>query len=219
MIKTLGLSAFVTVVYASTSFAGVCDLRLSRLVGPKTSTTVMAAGGAGASLGPSAVALGGLYFFPHATSGTLMLGSTLAGASGAGTIGIIGGSGFAASALAVLTAPVTLLLAAGTTVTVGGLEAGCFFVDERITKEKEVLAILRQVNVTADDAVFKLFEVSDEDAAETGAVSRVRIPNENERYDFFELKNLYIVNGELFHRDWLLNTPLGNIAAAIVEKP
>ena len=184
MIKTLGLSAFVTVVYASTSFAGVCDLRLSRLVGPKTSTTVMAAGGAGASLGPSAVALGGLYFFPHATSGTLMLGSTLAGASGAGTIGIIGGSGFAASALAVLTAPVTLLLAAGTTVTVGGLEAGCFFVDERITKEKEVLAILRQVNVTADDAVFKLFEVSDEDAAETGAVSRVRIPNENERYDF-----------------------------------
>jgi len=42
----------------------------------------------------------GLYFIPHATSGSLMLGSTLAGTSTAGTIGIIGGSGVAASVLA-----------------------------------------------------------------------------------------------------------------------
>ena len=123
------------------------------------------------------MALGGLYFFPHATSATLMLGSTLAGASGAGTIGIIGGSGFGAGVLAMLTAPITLLVAAGTAVTVGGLEAGCYFIDERITEEEKVHAILRQVALTANEDFFKLFDVSKEEAGETGAVSRVRIPD------------------------------------------
>jgi hypothetical protein len=148
-----------------------------------------------------------------------MLGSTLAGASGAGTIGIIGGSGFAASVLSVLLAPITLLIAGGTAVTVGGLEAGCYFVDERITEEEEVLAILRQVAMTANEDYFELFDVSDEEAAETGTVSRVRIPDEDGEYQFYEVANLYIVNGELLHRDWFFNTSLGNIAAALVSEP
>ncbi len=148
-----------------------------------------------------------------------MLGSTLAGASGAGTVGIIGGSGFAASVLGVLTAPITLVVAAGTVVTVGGLEAGCYFVDERITEEEEVLAVLRKVALTANVDYFKLFDVSDEEAAETGTVSRVRIPDEDGEYQFYEVANLYIVNGELLHRDWFFNSSLGNIAAALVKEP
>lgn len=148
-----------------------------------------------------------------------MLGSTLAGASGAGTVGIIGGSGFAASVLAVLTAPITLLVAGGTAVTVGGLEAGCYFVDERITEEEQVLAILRQVALTANEDYFKLFDVSVEEAAETGTVSRVRVPDQDGKYQFYDVSNLYIVNGELLHRDWFLNTSLGNIAAALVGEP
>jgi len=148
-----------------------------------------------------------------------MLGSTLAGASGAGTIGIIGGSGFAASVLAVLTAPITLLVAAGTVLTVGGVEAGCYFVDERITEEEEVFEILRQAALTSNEDYLKLFDVSDEEAAETGAVSRVRIPDEDGVYQFYEVENLYIVNGELLHRDWFFNTSLGNIAAALVAQP
>lgn len=148
-----------------------------------------------------------------------MLGSTIAGASGAGTVGIIGGSGFAASVLAVLTAPITLAVAAGTTITVGGLEAGCYFVDERITDEEDVMHVLRQVALNANEDHFKLFDVSEEEAAETGTVSRVRIPDENGVYQFYEVSNLYIVNGELMHRDWFLNTSLGNIAAAVVTQP
>jgi len=148
-----------------------------------------------------------------------MLGSTLAGASGAGTMGIIGGSGFAAGVLAVLTAPITLLIAGGSAVTVGGLEAGCYFVDERITDEPEVLAILRKVALTTNEDYFKLFEVSNEEGAETGTVSRVRIPDEDGEYQFYDVANLYIVNGELKHRDWFLNTSLGNIAAAMVTQP
>lgn len=147
-----------------------------------------------------------------------MLGSTLAGASGAGTVGIIGGSGFAASVLAVLTAPITLLVAGTTAVTVGGLEAGCYFADERITGEEDVLKILRQVAETSNEDYFKLFEVNDVVAAETGTVTRVRIPDEHGSFQFYELENLYIVNGELLHRDWALNTSLGSIAAALVKQ-
>lgn len=148
-----------------------------------------------------------------------MLGSTLAGASGAGTIGIIGGSGFAAGVLAFLTAPITLLVAGGTAVTVGGLEAGCYFVDERITEEEDVQAILRKVALTSNEDYFKLFDVSEEEAAETGEVSRIRIPDENGDFQFYNVANLYIVNGELLHRDWFLNTSLGNITAALVTEP
>ena len=219
MLRTTGFSAVFSLIWATSSFSGVCDYRLSQLVSPGAATTAVAAGSATTTVGPTAMALGGLYFFPHATSGTLMLGSTLAGASGAGTIGVIGGSGFAASVLSVLTAPIVLLVAAGTTVTVGGLEAGCYFVDERITEEKQVAAILRKVALTTNEGYFKLFEVGDEEAAETGTVSRIRIPDEDGQYQFYELKNLYIVNGELMHRDRFLNSSLGNIAAAVVERP
>lgn len=219
MIRILSLSAAFSLVWVTSSFSGVCNYRLSQLVSPTAATAAVAAGGTGATVGPVTMALGGLYFFPHATSGTLMLGSTLAGASGAGTVGIIGGSGFAASVLAVLTSPITLLVAAGTAVTVGGLEAGCYFVDERITEEQEVHAILRQVALTANENYFKLFDVTDEDAAETGTVSRVRIPDEDGKYQFYEVANLYIVNGELLHRDWFLSTSLGSIAAALVTEP
>lgn len=218
MIRSLSLSAVLSLVWVTSAFSGVCDYRLSQLVSPTAATAAVTAGGAGASVGPATMALGGLYFFPHAAGG-LMLGSTLAGASGAGTIGIIGGSGFAASVLVVLTAPITLLIAAGTTITVGGLEAGCYFVDERITEEEDVHAILRQVAVTANADYFKLFDVSNEDAARTGTVSRVRIPEKDGDYQFYEVKNLYIVNGELLHRDRFFNTSLGNIAAALVAQP
>ena len=219
MLKTLSLSVVLSFVLSTSSFSGVCDYRLSGLASPAAATAVVTGSGAGATVGPASMALGGLYFFPHATSGTLMLGSTLAGTSGAGTIGIIGGSGFAASVLSVLMAPITLIAAAGTVVTVGGLEAGCYFVDERITDEEEVHAILQQVALTANEDYFKLFDVSDQEAAETGTVSRVRVPDEDGKYQFYEVSNLYIVNGELLHRDWLFNTSLGNIAAALVSKP
>ena len=215
-ISALALALSLT---GSTVLAGVCDYRLSQMVNPAAATTVVAVGGAGATIGPGAMALGSLYFFPHAASGTVMLGSTLAGASGAGTIGIIGGSGFAAGVLAVLTAPVTVVIAAGTAITVGGVEAGCYFVDERITEEEKVHAILRQVSLTANEEYFKFFDVSDEEAAEVGTASRVRIPDEDGEYQFYEVQNLYIVNNELLHKDWFLNTSLGNIAATMVSQP
>ncbi len=166
----------------------------------------------------SAWVLGGLYFIPHATSGTLMLGSTLAGTSAAGTMGIIGGSGFAASVLAIVTAPLTLIAAAGTTVAVGGLEVGCYFVDERINDYDQVLKVLVVVSQTADEKLFKLFNVSEQEAAETGTESRVRIPEADGTFGFYYVRNLYIVNGVLMHRDWGPNTNLGYIGAAVAKE-
>ncbi len=199
LIRTLALAGIFSFSVVANAFAGVCDLRLSQLISPTGASVAVATAGTGATVGPATMALGGLYFFPHATSGTLMLGSILSGPSGAGTIGIIGGSGFAASVLAVLTSPITLIAAAGTAVTVSGLEVGCYFVDERITDEAEVLAILRQVAMTANEDYFRLFDVSAEEAAEMGTVSRVRIPDEEGVFQFYEVANLYIVNGELMH--------------------
>lgn len=174
------------------------------MVSPAAATGTVTAGGAGvagAAAGHATMYIGSLYFIPNATSGALMLGSTAAGASAAGTVGIIGGSSFAASVLAVLTAPITLIAAAGTVISVGGLEAGCYFVDERITGKEDVLAILRQIALSANEEHFKLFDVTAEESAEMGTVSRVRIPDKEGKHQFYDLENLYIVNGELMHRD------------------
>ena len=73
--------------------------------------------------------------------------------------------------------------------------------------------------MTANEKYFKLFDVSAVESAETGTVSRVRIPDEDGVFQFYEVANLYIVNGELMHRDWFWNTSLGNIAAALVSEP
>jgi hypothetical protein len=216
MFKSLSLVVILSVTGVTSAHAGVCDYRLSQWANTAAAGGAVILGGAGSTVGPTSMAIAGLYFIPNGTTGALMLGSTLAGASGAGTIGIIAGSSWAASVLAVLTAPVTLLVAAGTTITVGGLEAGCYFADERITAEEDVLAVLRQVALTANEEYFKLFDVNEREASETGTVSRVRVPDEDGKYQFYDVSDLYIVNGELLHRDWFMNTSLGNIAAAAV---
>ncbi len=73
--------------------------------------------------------------------------------------------------------------------------------------------------MTANEDYFKLFDVDEKEAAETGTFSRVRIVGEDETYEFYAVSKLYIVNGELLHRDWGFNTSLGNIAASVVAEP
>jgi hypothetical protein len=216
---TLGFSLFLFACIGSEVSADVCDFRLSSLAGSKAADAVIS-GGSATLAGPAVMQVAGLYFIPHSTSGALMLGSTLPGVSAAGTVGIIGGSGFAASALAILTAPLTLAVAGGTVVGVGALEAGCFYyVDEKIMAPKDVLNVLLEVDKTADDQLFKLFLVGAEAMRLTGERTRIRIPNAEGGFSFYYLENLYIVNGDLFHRDWLRNTRLGSVAAAVTDAP
>lgn len=114
---------------ASTASAGVCDYRPSHLVGAAAASTV--AGGAGAT---AATGIGmkaaGFYSLVHATSGLTMLGSTAAGASAAGTVGIIAGTGGLIGTIgAALMTPFVVVPAAVTAVGLGALEGGCYLVD------------------------------------------------------------------------------------------
>lgn len=114
---------------ASTASAGVCDYRPSKLVGAAAASTV--AGGAGAT---AATGIGmkaaGFYSLVHATTGLTMLGSTAAGASAAGTVGIIAGTGGLIGTIgAALMTPFVVVPAAVTAVGLGALEGGCYLVD------------------------------------------------------------------------------------------
>jgi len=71
--------------------------------------------------------LAGLYTIVHATTGAAMLGSTVAGASAAGTTGIIAGtSGVLGTVGAVFMSPIIIIPAAVTAVSIGAYEGGCY---------------------------------------------------------------------------------------------
>ena len=148
---------------SSPALAGICEYRLSELIGSDATTVI---GGSGAAVAGASVAAkaAGVYVLVHSTSGATMLGSTLAGSSAAGTVGIIGGSaGVLGTIGAIVTAPVTLVAAGVTAVGVGVLEGGCYFADERITDYQEVLAILQAAEPNVDPSLFKISRESDGD--------------------------------------------------------
>lgn len=143
-------------VLSNPVMAGACDYKPSRWFGGEVAAAVGTTAGTASAVGVTANALG-YYTLVHATSGLTMLGSTAAGASAAGTVGIIGGSaGLGASILAVLTAPATIIAGAVTAVAVGGYEGACIFAVERVTDQVTVEAILREMAERADPAFFHL---------------------------------------------------------------
>jgi hypothetical protein len=135
-------ATLASVAMMSTSAtADVCDYRPSVMVGKGATSAAVVAGASGA-----AAKAAGFYTLVHASSGLTMLGSTLAGASGAGTIGIIAGTGGVIGVIgAVLLAPVTIVVGGIAAVGVTGMEATCFFTDERITQYDEVLAFMQHL--------------------------------------------------------------------------
>lgn len=215
-----------SVIFLATAFAVLaggpveakfCDYRLSALIG---------GGGAAASLGgttavaasSTAMKAAGFYLITHSTSGAIMVGSTAAGASAAGTVGIIGGSAAAGGILAFVTAPVTVTIAALAAVGATVMEGGCFFADERITDIEKVLAVLQQVAVTSSTTDFEVWprqgyrSFLPEHVKER---AHIRVRNADGEMVTYRVSNLYIVNGELMHRDWGWNTSLGHITVAI----
>jgi hypothetical protein len=124
--KKVAVSMALTATILNPAFAGICDYRPSQLIGGAPATVV--AGGAGAT---AATGLGlkaaGIYTLTHATTGAAMLGSTAAGASAAGTAGIIAGSaGFLGTAGAILMSPLLIIPAAVAAAGIGAYEGGCY---------------------------------------------------------------------------------------------
>ncbi|GLS81024.1 hypothetical protein GCM10007893_18230 [Paracoccus marinus] len=192
---------------AAEANGAVCDYRPSRLVGSAVTTTAGVAGAGLAATGSAANAVG-VYTLVNATTGLTMVGGTWAGASAAGTAGIIAGTGGAiGTATAVVTAPVTIAVGAVAAVTVAAYEGACYFTDTRITDYKEVDAIVRNIALTSPP---DLYSYNAGDKEQEGATITVRDPDSDEvRYDTYDVADLYVVNGVLKNRDWGSNTTIG----------
>lgn len=189
---------------ASIAHAETCDYRPSRILGVTGSAVVIGGGLTVSSTTGAATALG-VYTLVNAGSGLTMLGSTMAGASGAGTIGIIAGTGGAIGAAgAIILNPLVWVPAAIVGVGGGGFEAACaFLVDERITDYDEVLAVLQSFATHADPEYFRLV---------TDAIPAfISLSNGEGKWTRYDIENLYIADGVLKHRDWARNTVIGRV--------
>ncbi|MEQ9038734.1 MAG: hypothetical protein RIE24_10305 [Silicimonas sp.] len=191
----------VGAVVSTPVYAGVCDYKPSKLVGAAVSTAAAAVGGSVATAGVGLQAAG-YYTLVHSTSGLVMLGSTAAGASAAGTTGIIAGSAGTGAAIAsILMAPVTIVVGAITIVGVGSYEGACYFQIERIDDPFQVRDIIE--SIAANDPVVSIADTDDGPAM---------VLEQADGHESYKMRNLYISDGNLMHRDWLWNTNLGPVA-------
>jgi hypothetical protein len=187
------IALFSVATFGSAASSGVCDFRLSELIGSRsTALTEVAAGTVVAGgLGMKAA---GFYTLVHATSGLTMLGSTLPGISAAGTVGIIAGTGgVIGSASAVLMNPITGIAAGAVALGVGGLEGACYFQDERIDDYYEVLSVMTAVAESASPDYFQLQLGASRKKA---AVVEIWDPELQIRVQH-RVADLYFVNGAL----------------------
>ena len=194
--------AFITI--ATPANADKCDYRPSRILGDAGSKAVIGGGVAVTSTTGAATALG-VYTLVNAGSGLTMLGSTMAGASGAGTIGIIAGTGGAlGTAGAIILNPFVWVPAALIGVGGGGFEAVCaFLVDERITEYDEVLSVMESFAAHADPNYFRIV---------TNAIPAfISLSDGKGTWENYDIEGLYIADGVLKHRDWGPNTMIGRV--------
>ena len=150
----------------------------------------------------------GVYTLVHATTGLTMVGGTWAGASAAGTAGIIAGTaGTLGTVVAVVTAPSTIIAGTAAAAGLAGLEGACYFTDTRITDLKEVDAIVKNIAVAAKTSDYRYTPR----LGQRPAFITVRDPNSKiPKFSRYNVRDLYIVNGALKHRrSWALNETIG----------
>lgn len=221
--------------HASNATAAVCDYRPSQQLAKNAETiganetnivvqedevkhataAISAAGAGGAAVAATGIGIkaAGFYTLTHSVTGLTMVGSTVAGTSGAGTVGIIAGTGGAVgTAVAFVTAPATILAAAAITAVVGGYEGACFFTDERVT-DRDV--IMSRVKNLAENASPELFRY--DDPTRDGRFARIFVMGEDGLFAAYDVTDLYIVNGVLKNRDWFLNTTIGRMGFNVVK--
>ncbi|MDG1816399.1 MAG: hypothetical protein P8H22_09895 [Glaciecola sp.] len=146
MKKTISISILCTSMFSQLAFAEVCDYIPSKLIGNKATIAVEGAAVVTATTGVG-LKTAGLYAITHATSGAAMLGSTAAGASAAGTTGIIAGTtGFLGTAGAFIISPFVIIPAAVIAVGVGTYEGICYFSSDRSLEKAKTTPISIQKN-------------------------------------------------------------------------
>lgn len=184
------------------ALAGPCDYKPSKLAA-KAGTAIGSGVRAGTSAAVDAAKAAGHYALMHPGQG-LAMASTAAGNAGglaAGAAGVVGTIG------TILTAPITLTVGAVTFGAVGTYEGLCYFSVDRVTDEAEVRRILE--NIASNDRNVDIAPGGDGDWL---VLIRDR---ENETY---LLRELYIADGVLKHRDWGPNRNLGSVAFVSPEE-
>lgn len=209
--KTLSTSivgAILFTIVGSSANADACDYKPSKLIGEAATYAVGGATAAATGVG-AAMKGAGFYTLVHSSSGAVMLGSTAAGSSAAGTVGIVAGTSGAAGAVgSVLMAPVTLIVG-GITLAAGGIYEGiCYFGIEKVTDPYQVREIVEDIVI--NDPFLEIIKTPDGDV--------LKFLQGEEQGEYF-IRNLYISDFALMHRDWFLNTNLGPVVYAVEAKP
>lgn len=207
------LISLAAVFAATTAIADFCSYRPSQWVGGRGAAAV-GAGAAGAATAGAAAQVAGYYTLTHAVTGATMLGSTAAGSSAAGTVGIIAGTGAGiGTAVGALMSPFVIIGGVVIAVGVGAYEGGCYFQDERVTDYSAVLLEMRKLHAASDRKAFRLDAPVDKPGK-----ARIIITDPFGNVETYDVKKLYIVNNVLKHRDWGLNTVIGNIGFVVTEE-
>lgn len=194
---------------ASSAFAGPCDFRPSQLAGSGISGAAIGAT-AGTAAGAATAKAAGVYTLVHATTNLTMVGGTWAGASAAGTAGIIAGTGGVIGAtVAAITAPATIAALAVAATAVGGFEAGCYFSDERVTNYDAIDALVYDISLSARENF--IYVPAQLDRKNAYVKVFMHYDGTSKIYKNFNVDKLYLVNGVLYHRDFGPNTKLGHL--------
>lgn len=196
--------------------AGVCDYRPSALIGSGASGVVAATSASVAVAGAGAKAAG-FYTLTHAVTGATMLGSTAGGASAAGTVGIMGGTaGVLGTVGSIILAPATIITGLVVGAGIAVMEGGCYFAVDRIDDPYEVMAIVQNIANNADPSYFSYIpEGRKVKVASKFSDDKDRRPVD---WEVYEIKNMYIEDGNLRHRDWGINSNLGKVGFIAPEK-
>jgi hypothetical protein len=204
----------LSLLISQQAIAGVCDYRPSKVLGggATTGAATLALTGVGAKAA-------GFYTLVHAGSGATMLASTAAGVSGAGTIGIIGGTaGIVGTIGSIIMAPAVMLGGAILGVGVGALEGACYFTVKRVDDYDMVIGIMKNMSERADPKFFHLVNVG-KDLHYIKVADKFNKLGEPISHKKYKVKNLYVEDGILRHKDWFVNTKIGKVLVTDGNEP
>ena len=200
--------------------ADLCDFHPS-LLASKAGQAAKATAGAVASVATEGVRAVGVYTLENPVSGISMISTGVSSAAAAGSSVAAGAGGALTTAGALATAPVTIAVAGLTAVALGSYEGVCYFRQERITDYDEILYIVSNLSANSDPTMFRLIPEGTDYVTLKGrnAIAgddKVRIAATGVGPFIFDVKNLYITDGVLMHRDAGRNTVIGNVALQVV---
>lgn len=200
--------------------ADLCDFRPS-LLASKAGQAAKATAGAVASVANEGVRAVGVYTLKNPVSGISMISTGVSSAAAAGSSVAAGAGGALTTAGAIATAPVTIAVAGLTAVALGSYEGVCYFRQERITDYDEILYIVSNLSANSDPTMFRLIPEGTDYVTLKGrnaiaSDDKVRIAATGVGPFIFDVKNLYITDGVLMHRDAGRSTVIGNVALQVV---